>query len=258
MGTATIIALILAVPMGASLGALGGGGSILTLPIFVFIAGIPAREAVAMSMVVVGGTSLLGAGLHFWRGNFNVKAALVFAASGTIAAYFGSFLTQMVSQRVLLGIFAAIMLVAGIPMVRGQARAAGEGEKCHVGRCLVVGAFVGALTGFLGVGGGFIIVPALVLFAGVETKNAVGTSLAIISLAGAGGLLGHMQNTSFDWPLTLGFLALAIAGMFGGLWIADNVSGPTLKKSFGWFVILLAVAVGAMSALGINLPSKTG
>ncbi len=257
MGTGTIIALILAVSMGASLGALGGGGSILTLPIFVFIAGIPAREAVAMSMVVVGGTSLLGAGLHFWRGNFNLKAAIVFSASGTIAAYFGSYLTQLVSQRVLLGIFSAIMLGAGFPMVRGQARFESE-VKCHVGRCLVVGAFVGALTGFLGVGGGFIIVPALVLFAGVETKNAVGTSLAIITLAGAGGLLGHMQNTSLDWPLTLSFLGLAIAGMFAGFWIADNVPGPALKKSFGWFVIVLAVVVGAMSMLGINLPSKAG
>jgi uncharacterized membrane protein YfcA len=252
-----MIALILAVPMGASLGALGGGGSNLTLPIFVIIAGIPPREAVAMSMVVVGGTSLVGAGLHFWRGNFNVKAALVFAASGTIAAYFGSYLTPMVSQRLLLGFFAAIMLAAGLPMVRGQAMWQGE-TKCHVGRCLVVGAFVGALTGFLGVGGGFVIVPALVLFAGVETKQAVGTSLAIITLAGAGGLLGHIQNTSFDWPLTLGFLGLALAGMFGGLWIADNIPGPTLKKSFGWFVIVLAILVGAMSALGINLPSKAG
>src|SRR6056297_2276303 len=117
MATGTVVSLGLAVVIGLTLGALGGGGSILTLPIFVFVAGIPTQKSVAMSIVVVGGTSLLGAGLHWRRGNLHPKATILFAATGVIGAYGGSFLTHMVSQRALLGIFAVLMLVTGLAMV---------------------------------------------------------------------------------------------------------------------------------------------
>ena len=181
-----VLSLALAVLIGVTLGALGGGGSVLTLPIFVFVAGIPAQEAVAMSMVVVGGTSLFGAVLHWRNGNFHAKAALLFAATGVAGAFGGSFLTHMVSQRVLLGIFAVLMLVTGIAMIRKRVEKSDE-RRCRIWPCLMIGATVGVLTGFLGVGGGFLIVPALVLFAGIETKAAVGSSLAIIALNSVGG-----------------------------------------------------------------------
>lgn len=251
MTVGTGVSLTLALVIGLTLGALGGGGSILTLPVFVFVAGIPAQEAVAMSMVVVGGTSLLGAGLHWRKGNFHIKAALLFAATGVVGAYAGSFLTHMISQRVLLGIFAALMLVTGIAMIRKRPKQKDQ-RQCRFWPCLLIGAAVGVLTGFLGVGGGFLIVPALVLFAGVETKAAVGSSLAIIALNAVGGLAGQLQQVSLDWPLTAMFLGLAMVGMFGGLFVAERVPSESLSKAFGWFVVALALIIGGLAAAGVQ------
>jgi uncharacterized membrane protein YfcA len=247
-------ALALAVLTGGALGALGGGGSILTLPILVYVAGIPAQEAVAMSMVVVGGTSLLGAVLHAYRGNFHTQATVLFALTGMVGAFLGSSLTPLVSQRILMGIFAALMLGTGMAMLRRRSAAQDE-RTCRVIRCLVIGAVVGLLTGFLGIGGGFMIVPALVLFAGIDTKNAMAASLAIITLNAAAGLAGQLRQTSFDWWLTLGFLGLAIVGMIGGWLGAEKVPGETLRKVFAWCLIVLALLIGLLSALGVSLPS---
>lgn len=252
----TALSLALAVLIGLTLGALGGGGSVLTLPIFVFVAGIPAQEAVAMSMIVVGGTSLSGAVLHWRKGNFHPKAALLFAATGVIGAYGGSFLTQLVSQRVLLGLFAALMLVTGLAMVRKRSGKKDQ-RQCRLWPCLLMGAAVGVLTGFLGVGGGFLIVPALVLFAGIETRAAVGSSLAIIALNAVGGLVGQLQQVSINWWLTLSFLGLALVGMFGGLFVAEKVPGESLSKAFGWFVVVLAVVIGGLAAAGVRTTSLT-
>jgi uncharacterized membrane protein YfcA len=259
MTTGILAALVLAVVIGLTLGSLGGGGSILTLPIFVFVAGIPAQEAVAMSMVVVGGTSLLGAALHWRQGNFHAKAAILFAATGVVGAYGGSFLTHMVSQRVLLGIFAVLMLVTGVAMLRRRSGSQDQRQRqqCRVWPCLLLGAVVGLLTGFLGVGGGFLIVPALVLFAGVETKPAVGSSLAIIALNAAGGLIGQLQYVSLDWWLTLSFLGLSLVGMFGGLFLAEKVPSESLSKAFGWFVVVLALVIGGLAAAGFRTATIT-
>jgi len=201
--------------------------------------------------VVVGGTSLLGAALHGQKGNFHTKATLLFAATGVAGAFGGSFLTHLVSQRVLLGLFAALMLVTGSAMVRqrSQKRA---GRQCRFWPCLLIGAVVGLLTGFLGVGGGFLIVPALVLFAGIEAKAAVGSSLAIISLNSVGGLVGQLRQVSLDWWLTFAFLGLALIGMVGGYIVAEKVPGELLAKAFGWFVVVLAVVIGGLTAAGMH------
>jgi hypothetical protein len=252
MTAGTILALVLAALVGASLGALGGGGSILTLPILVYVAGIEVRQAVAISMVVVGGASLSAAVAHARQGNLHIKAALLFAATGMVGAFFGSALTSLVSQRGLMLTFAALMLAAGGAMLRERAEDE-ERPQCRVYPCLGVGAGVGVLTGFLGVGGGFLIVPALVLFAGIETRLAIGTSLAIIALNSAAGLLGQLRRTSFDWTLAFAFLALALAGMRTGLRLAERVSSRSLRKAFAWFVIALALVIAVTSLLGIRL-----
>lgn len=251
MTTGTLVSLILALLIGSTLGALGGGGSILTLPVFVFVAGVPAQQAVAMSMIVVGGTSVVGAGLHWRRGNFHPKAALLFASTGIVGAYAGSFLTPLVSPRLLLGIFAALMLASGVAMVRKRSEPSPP-RRCRFWPCLAIGGAVGVLTGFLGVGGGFLIVPALVLLAGIETKKAVGSSLAIIALNAAGGIAGQLQRTSLDWTLTLSFLGLALVGTFGGLRVADKVPSETLSRAFGWLVIVLALVIGGLAAAGAS------
>lgn len=251
MTTGIMISLALAVLIGLTLGALGGGGSILTLPVFVYVAGISTQQAVAMSMVVVGATSLLGAGLHWRKGNFHLKATLLFSATGVVGAYGGSYLTSMVSQQVLLGIFAALMLVTGIAMIRRDNEHDQSGQ-CRLWSCLLIGAGVGVLTGFLGVGGGFLIVPALVLLAGIKTKNAVGASLAIIAINSVGGLMGQLQQVSLDWGLTLAFVALSACGMFAGLWVVQKVPSESLTKAFGWFVVVLALVIGGLAATGVQ------
>ncbi|WP_197525418.1 sulfite exporter TauE/SafE family protein [Pseudobythopirellula maris] len=153
---------------------------------------------------------------------FHLKASVLFAAAGTIGAYVGSFLTSLVSQQVLLGCFAALMLVTGAAMIRRDAER-GQSAQCRLWPCLLIGASVGVLTGFLGVGGGFLIVPALVLLAGIETKNAVGASLAIIALNSVGGLIRQLQQVSLDWRLTLAFLALSDVGILAGLGVVQKV-----------------------------------
>lgn len=250
-----IIALALAILIGLSLGTLGAGGSILTLPILIYLAGISVQKAVGMSLVVVGGTSLLGAVLHYRQGNFHKKATILFSSTGIPGAFFGSKLTHTVSDKVLLLIFAGLMLAAGVAMLRKRSGSEG-GPRCHILRCLFVGAAVGVVTGFLGVGGGFMIVPALVLFAGIETKKAIGASLAIITLNAGAGLVGQLRHTSFDWLLALGFLGLALMGMLIGLVVAEKVSGQTLNKSFAWFIIGIALMIGALNIFGVTLPSS--
>lgn len=247
----TILALTLAVLVGLTLGLVGGGGSILTLPIFVFVAGVPAQQAVAMSMVVVGVPSLLGAILHGQKGNLHAKAALLFATTGMAGAYGGSYLTHFVSQRVLLGIFAALMFVVGLAMIRGGHKSEAQ-RRCRVWPCLLIGSLVGILTGLLGVGGGFLIVQALVLFAGIPTKPAVGTSLAVIAFNAAAGFIGQIQHVSIPWWFTLSFLGLAILGMVDGLFVAGKVPDEPLKKGFGWLIIVVALVIAGLLTTGVE------
>lgn len=256
MPTEIIITLALALLVGLTIGALGAGGSVLALPIFVYIAGIPPAKAVAMSLVVVGGASLAGAVLHYYRGHFHARAALTFAITGVLGAFLGAYLTHLVSGRVLMLIFAALLLAAGVAMLAN----AGESERkaqCRIAYCLLLGAGVGALTGFIGVGGGFMIVPALVLFAGIDAKKALGSSLTIITLNSAAGLIGHLRHLSLDWRLTVSFLGLALLGMLSGVGMAEKIPAQTLQKAFGWFISAIALLIGGMSAFGVAMPAGT-
>ena len=159
MSTVTIVALLLAVVVGISLGLLGSGGSIVMLPVLVYVSGVPAQEAVSMSLAIVGGTSLVGAFLRFRRGSFHAKATMLFSISGMIGAYFGASLTHLVSQTALMLIFSGLMLVVGMAMLSEKPKSTGNRETSNL-RLLMAGTGVGVLTGFLGVGGGFLIVPA--------------------------------------------------------------------------------------------------
>jgi uncharacterized membrane protein YfcA len=219
-----IIALILAVAVGLSLGALGGGGAVLTLPILVYVAGVGVREAAAISLVVVGGTSLAAFGARLRRGDFHTKAAVLLAATGMLASYLGSSLTDAVSEPVLLLIFAALMLVVGLAMLRERPERPAAAQ-CRTVPCIGIGTAVGVLTGFLGVGGGFLIVPALVLFAGIETRAAIGTSLAVIAVNAGAGLVGHLRHASVDWRLAFAFLAFSLVGMGMGARVARSAWG---------------------------------
>jgi uncharacterized membrane protein YfcA len=225
-----ILTMALAVTIGVSLGVLGSGGSIVTLPVLVYIAAVPTKEAVGMSMAVVGATSLSGALIHLRRGNVALSAALMFSATGMVGAFVGSTATHLVPKRILLLSFAVLMVAAGSLMLR-TTELANRKSSCSVPRCLAVGFVVGILTGFLGVGGGFLIVPALIFSAGIDTRLAGGTSLAVIALNSAAGFLGQLRYTRMDWGLLAQFLSFALVGIFGGTTIAYRLHEKILRRA---------------------------
>lgn len=239
------LAFLFALIIGLSLGALGSGGSIITLPVLVYVARINPKSAVGMSMAIVGVTSMVAGLLHWRRGRLHTTAALLLGVTGMGTAYLGSAFTHLVSSSALLLIFAAIMFIVGSIMLRGGFHELTPGQ-CRPLRCAVVGAAVGVLTGFLGVGGGFLIVPALVLFAGVDTKKAVGTSLAIIALNSFAGLFGQLRYAPVDWLLTAEFTLLALAGMLLGFALSNRVSEPALRKAFAVLLLVVAVSVAGL------------
>ena len=252
MSVSLVLALLLAVLIGVSLGTLGSGGSTITMPVLVYVAGIPAHTAVGMSLVIVGTTAALGSVLQSRRAGFDRRAAAVFAATGVVGAYVGAKLTQLVAGGTLMAVFAVLMLLAGWRML-SPAAAAAASRTCSVPRCAAIGLPMGVLTGFLGVGGGFLIVPALVLVAGLDMRRAVPTSLAIIAFNAAGGLAGQLRYATFDWALTAAFLGSALTGMAGGSMVTRRVSGDGLRRGFAWAVIALGAAI-----LGFQAAARAG
>lgn len=234
------LSLILAALIGLALGVFGSGGSIITMPVLVYVAHVSPHEAVGMSLFIVGATSLFGTAVNLRRRNFDFRAVLFFASSGILGSFLVARLTHRVPGHVLLILFGVLMLVTGARMLLASPRAS-HVHTCKPGRCLGVGIAVGLLTGFLGVGGGFLILPALVLFAGLEIKVAVGTSLAIISANSFAGLVGQLRFASFNWPLTLAFVCSALLGMPIGLALSKRVSSQRLAHSFAGIIILLGV-----------------
>ena len=234
------LAHVLAALIGVSLGLLGSGGSITTLPVLVYVAGIPVRQAVGMSLVIVGGTAAVGSYRRFREGNLALRPALLFATTGMAGSFFGARLTHLVAARVLLLIFGCLMLVVGMAMLRKRTNKTRH-ATCQLIRCLLVGMAVGVITGFLGVGGGFLILPALVLFAGIDMKKALGTSLAVIAVNSMSGLAGQLLYVHFNWRLTVGFLSMAVAGMFLGQALANRLAADSLRRAFAWIIIALGL-----------------
>jgi len=253
MTASLLLAFLLAVLVGVSLGTLGSGGSIITVPLLVYVARIPAHTAVGMSLVIVGATAAVGCYLQSRTGGFDRRSAVIFAATGVAGAFAGARLTHLVPGDVLMRMFAVLMLLAGWRMLARNGLPAGV-RACNVPRCAGVGLVLGVLTGFLGVGGGFLIVPALVLFAGLDMKRAVPTSLAIVAFNALGGLVGQLRYLDFNWTLTSAFLGFALAGMFGGAMIARRLSADHLRRGFAWAIILLGVAILAGQILGGSGP----
>lgn len=194
-------------------------------------------------MAIVGGTSFLGSYFHWRSGNFRAKPGLLFGATGILGAYLGSAGTHLVSGSTLMLLFSALMLVVGVCMLVRQPPMSAP-AVCSISRCIIAGFMVGLVTGFLGVGGGFLIVPALVWFAGLDTKRAIGTSLAIIAANSAAGLAGQLRYSHWDWTLTAEFLACSLIGMGIGIRVASAVPEPALRKAFAVAVLGVAVAIG--------------
>ena len=238
-----IVGLLLASAIGLSLGLLGGGGSILTVPSFVYVLGYAAKPAIAMSLPVVGATSLVGALGHWRAGNVNLRQALSFGVIAMVGAYAGARLAVLVSGVVQLTLLAIVMLAAAMSMLRqsgpGAAAPALDGQPMSRWLVLVVGLGVGMLTGLVGIGGGFLIVPALVILARLPMKQAVGTSLVVIAMNSASGFAGYLGQVDVPWKFMAMFTAVAIGGILVGTYLVRFVSQQALKRAFAIFLLLM-------------------
>jgi len=236
------LGLVLSAAIGLSLGLIGGGGSIITVPVLVYVLGVPPHRAIGMSLAVVGSTALVGALLHHRKGSVSWRTGALFAASGIVSAYLGSRLTRLVSSPVLMLLFAGLMLVvATVMLVRRDPGADAPAHAANLPRAALAGLGVGFLTGFLGVGGGFLIVPALVVFGGLGMKAAIGTSLFVIAVNCAAGLLGHLTTGDLDARLTVLVTALAVGGALVGTSLSHRFHPSGLRRIFAWFVVAVAL-----------------
>lgn len=244
-----ILGFALAALIGLSLGMLGGGGSILTVPIFVYVLGFEAKEAIAMSLAVVGATSLFGAAGHWRAGNVNLRVAVIFGVVAMAGTYAGARLAVFFSGAAQLTLFALVMLLAAVFMFRDNAprRTAGVTPAPDVPMPLVLivieGLAVGVLTGLVGVGGGFLIVPALVLLGRVPMKQAIGTSLLVIAMKSFAGFIGYLGQVEVQWGFMAGFTAVAVIGILGGTWLVRFVPQHTLKRAFAVFLLVMGAFI---------------
>jgi len=245
-----LLTLSLAVIIGLLLGLLGGGGSILTVPMLVYVLHVEPKLAIVTSFVVVGISSLMALISHARRGSVCWKSGLFFGLAGMVGAFGGGRLAAHFSGDVLMTLFGLVSLSTGLLMLRGKR---GDSKPDTAGsltsvcplrvpfvRVLFDGFFVGGLTGMVGVGGGFLIVPALTLLVGLPMQGAVGTSLLIIAMNALAGLSGFSQSVALDWELTAIVTVGAISGSAVGAWLSAYVKPAALRKAFGTMVILVA------------------
>ena len=243
-----LLALALSTLIGLSLGLLGGGGSILAVPVLVYVARVDVHAAIGMSLAVVGTTALVGGLVHARAGRVDPKAAALFGGAGMLAAPLGAQATHAVPGRALLLLFAGLMLVVGGLMLRGRGAPGGRPARPHPAAVPAAGLGVGLLTGFLGVGGGFLIVPALTLLGGLPIHRAVGTSLLVIALNAAGGLAGHLRQGEMPLGLTAAFTAAAALGALAGVRLAGGLDPARLRRAFALFVVLVGLLLLARNA----------
>lgn len=241
--------------VGGLLGLVGGGGSILAVPALVYGVGLPLAAAIPTSLVVVGASSAVAV-LPRLRG-VNWRLALIIGAAGTATAYLGAYVNRLLDPKILLLAFAAIMVLAGIRMMLPSKTTGGScalpGGGVHWRSCLpkaiATGAVVGFLTGLLGVGGGFLIVPALTLVLGLPMAATVGTSLVIIVINSVAGFAAHLGDLQLDWGITAAFAGAAmLASLFAGR-LGTNIPDRVLKRSFGVLVLLVAAYVTVQALL---------
>lgn len=240
-----VLGYMLGALVGLSLGLMGGGGSILTVPIFVYVLGYDPKLAIAMSLPVVGVTSLAGAFGHWKAGNVQLRAAATFGVIAMIGAFAGARLAALMSSRVQLALLATVMLAAAVMMFRSARRVpdattpVDAPRDMPLGLLLPVALAVGLLTGLVGIGGGFLVVPALVLLARTPMKVAVGTSLLVIAMNAVSGFAGYVGQMPMPWPFMAGFTAVAVAGIVAGTWLVRFVSQRALKQAFAAFLIAI-------------------
>ncbi|WP_225975421.1 sulfite exporter TauE/SafE family protein [Panacibacter ginsenosidivorans] len=255
----TALGYIAAILIGISLGLIGGGGSILTIPVLVYLFGVQPLLATGYSLFIVGSTSLVGAVKNYRKGNVNIKTALTFSIVSTITVLVTrKFLLHIIPDNLftIMGyaitkslmtmlLFAVVMMIAAVKMIVGtQPKDCPEcAEKFQPGKIIYSGLGIGLLTGLLGAGGGFLIIPALIFLFHLSVKQAIGTSLLIIAINNLLGFTGDIFHTTINWGLLLSVTALAVAGIFIGSKLGEKIHGEKLKKGFGWFVLIMGIYI---------------
>ena len=232
--------LLLGFAIGLILGLLGGGGSILTVPAMVYLVGQTPQTAVTTSLAVVGANSMMGVFFHRQHGTLNWNVALGFGGVGFITAFLAADISEHLPASLLMVSFASLMLVIGGIMIAAPQLQQERNSEPSIWIILISGALVGLLTGVLGVGGGFLIVPALVILVGLPIQQAVGTSLIVIAINSLAGLLGHLGSASLDVSLLLAFIGAGLVGTFVGANLSQRVPAQHLRKGFALFVMVLA------------------
>ncbi|MGW0160885.1 sulfite exporter TauE/SafE family protein [Mycobacterium sp. NPDC003323] len=234
----------LAVFVGIALGLLGGGGSILTVPLLAYVAGMEAKQAIATSLLVVGVTSAIGAISHARAGRVQWRTGLIFGAAGMAGAYVGGLLARFIPGTVLLIGFAAMMIATAIAMLRGHKNVEAAGDhRLPIPKIVAEGLVVGLVTGLVGAGGGFLVVPALALLGGLPMPVAVGTSLIVIAMKSFAGLGGYLSSVTIDWPIASAVTAAAVIGAFAGAKLTAVIDPDMLRKAFGWFVLAMSAVI---------------
>lgn len=251
------LAAILSIVIGMAVGLLGGGGSILTTPLLVYVMDFDPKQAIAASLFVVAVTSFFGLIQHARAGRVRWKTGLLFGAAGMVGAFAGGQIGSRLPGALLLAAFAVMMAATAVAMLRGRRKVEG---KAHHGlplfRILLDGFIVGLVTGLVGAGGGFLVVPALVLLGGLPMQAAVGTSLLVVMMKSVAGFIGYAvtfggpngfmawnPETAFNWTVVLVVTAFAVVGALGGAAIAGKIHPDRLRKGFGWFVLVMAVFI---------------
>ncbi|MAX67291.1 MAG: sulfite exporter TauE/SafE family protein [Bacteriovoracaceae bacterium] len=241
-----MIGFLLATLIGLSLGLLGGGGSILTVPILVYAMGMDPKLSIALSLAIVGATSLLGVFGHFKAKNIDIKIALIFGPVAMAGTFLGAKLSQFLSGQAQLIFFAIIMLLASVFMLKNKKQEQeeeNENKPLNIPLIIGEGIFVGIITGLVGVGGGFLIVPALVLLAGLNMKKAVGTSLLIISMKSFAGFIGYLGLVEIPWSFLAQFILFSGVGILLGTYLVRFISQNKLKKAFAIFLIFMGIFI---------------
>ena len=258
MDTLSVFGYLGALLVGIILGLIGGGGSILTVPILVYLIGLNPVTATAYSLFIVGITALFGTFRNIMKGTIDFRVAFVFSIPAFIAVYLTRnliipsipiiiFTVQnfvLTKDLAIMIFFAFIMFFSAISMIRTRKNiAVKQVSEFNFFIITIEGFVIGMLTGLVGAGGGFLIIPALVLFANLPMKKAVATSLMIISIKSLIGFLGDIGNIEIDWEFLLMFSILSIIGIIIGIYLNNFIEGKKIKKAFGWFVLVMAIYI---------------
>jgi len=255
-----IIGYIASILIGIALGLIGGGGSILTVPVLVYLMGVDAVAATAYSLFIVGATSAVGSVQYFRKGLVNIKTAIVFGIPSILAVFLTrAFIVPAIPKEIvtigdfvitksilMMLLFAILMIAASYSMIKKSKKndiVTDEEQKFNYPVILIEGMVVGVLTGLVGAGGGFLIIPALVILSKLPMKEAVGTSLVIIAAKSLIGFFGEGAETVINWQIILTVTAFAIVGIFIGTYLSKKIDGAKLKPAFGWFVLVMGIYI---------------